>query len=66
MFSKKARNIDEIITVDLTYLHDVKLAVKISSTFVAFLENINFKTVCMLIFGMYKLQQHINEPLFIA
>ena len=42
MFSKKATNIDEIFTVDLTYLHDVKLTVKISSIFVAFLENMNF------------------------
>ena len=35
VFSKKATKIDEIFTVDLT--------VKISSIFVAFLENTNFK-----------------------
>ena len=39
VFSKKATKIDEIFTVDLT----VKLMVKISSFFVAFLENMNFK-----------------------
>ena len=40
-FSKKATKIDEIFTVDL--LHSVKSTVKISSIFVAFLENMNFK-----------------------
>ena len=41
MLSKKAKKIDEIFTVDLTV--SVKLTVKISSIFVAFLENTNFK-----------------------
>ena len=43
VFSKKATKIDEIFTVDLTQ-HNVKLTVKISSIFVAFLDNMNFKT----------------------
>ena len=44
MFSKKATKIDEIFNVDLTLttLHNVKSMVKISSIFVAFLENMNF------------------------
>ena len=42
MFSKKATKIDEIFTVDLTLLHNVKSMVKILSIFVAFLENMNF------------------------
>ena len=44
MFSKKAKKIDEIFTVDLTLTiyNNVKLMVKISSTFMAFLENTNF------------------------
>ena len=45
MFSKKATKIDEIFTADLTpdyLLHNVKLTEKISSIFVAFLENMNF------------------------
>ena len=41
MFFKKATKIDEIFTGDLTLC--VKLMVKISSIFVAFLENMNFK-----------------------
>ena len=41
VFSKKATKIDEIFTVDLT-LCSVKSMVKISSIFVAFLENMNF------------------------
>ena len=41
LFSKKATKIEEIFTVYLT-LHNVKLTVKISSIFVAFLENMNF------------------------
>ena len=40
MFSKKATKTDEIFTADLTL---VKSMVKISSIFVAFLENMNFK-----------------------
>ena len=40
MFSKKATNIDKIFTVDLTLCSKT---VKISSIFVAFLENTNFK-----------------------
>jgi hypothetical protein len=39
MFSKKATKIDEIFTVDLTLTTST---VKISSVFVAFLENTNF------------------------
>ena len=45
MFSKKATKIDEIFTVDLklcTYLVSAKSTVKISSIFVATLENTNF------------------------
>ena len=42
MFSKKATKIDEIFTVDLNYVVNVKSRVKISSIFVAFLENMNF------------------------
>ena len=42
IFSKKATEIDEIFTVDLRLLHSVKSTVKISSIFVAFLENMNF------------------------
>jgi hypothetical protein len=44
MFSKEATKIDEIFTIDLTLtVHDVKLTLKISPIFVAFLENMNFK-----------------------
>ena len=42
MFSKKATKIEEIFTVDLIVVVDVKSTVKISPIFVAFLENINF------------------------
>ena len=44
MFSKKAKKIDEIFTVDLIwyYVVSVKSMVKISSIFVAFLENTKF------------------------
>ena len=45
MFSKKAKKIDEIFTVDLTssmYIN-VKWMVKITSISVAFLESTNFK-----------------------
>ena len=43
MFSKKATQIDEIFTVDLTFTTcSVKSTMKISSIFVAFLENMNF------------------------
>ena len=44
MFSKKATEIDEIFTVDLIICSkiSVKLTLKISSIFVAFLENTNF------------------------
>ena len=43
MFSKKATKFDEIFTVDLTLcIVSVKSTVKISSIFVAFLENMNF------------------------
>ena len=41
MFSKKATKIDEIFTVDWQIPSD-KSTVKISSFFVAFLENTNF------------------------
>ena len=44
MFSKKAKKIDEIFTVDLTLWSKWSKMVKISSIFVAFLENTNFKT----------------------
>ena len=47
VFSKKATKIDEIFVVDLTltkYVHNVKSTVKISLIFVAFLENLNFKS----------------------
>ena len=42
MFSKKATKIEEIFTVNLTSCKKVKSTVKISSIFVAFLENTNF------------------------
>jgi hypothetical protein len=43
MFSKKATKIDEIFTVYLKLCSmEVKSTVKISSIFVAFLENTNF------------------------
>ena len=45
MFSKKATKIDEIFTVYWHLLHNVKSSVKISSNFVAFLENVNFNIV---------------------
>ena len=43
MFSMKATKIDGIFTVDLTYVVSVKSTMKISSIFVAFLKNTNFK-----------------------
>ena len=42
MFSKKTSKIDEIFTV---YVANVKSTVKILSTFVAFLENMNFSLI---------------------
>ena len=42
MLSKKATEIDKIFTVDLTLTTKCQLTVKISSIFVAFLENMNF------------------------
>ena len=45
MFSKKAKKIDEIFTDVWQYVVNVKSMVKISSIFVAFLENMNFKTI---------------------
>ena len=42
MLSKKATKIDEIFTVDSTVFVSVKSTVKISSIFVAFLENSSF------------------------
>ena len=48
IFSKKATEIDEIFTVDLTFtypVHSVKSTVKISSICVAFLENMNFTKI---------------------
>ena len=45
MFSKKATKIDKIFAVDLTYYAvSVKSTVKISSIFVTFIENTNFKS----------------------
>ena len=47
VFSKKATKIDEIFTVDMTlnnYICNVKSTVKISSNFVAFLENMDFNS----------------------
>ena len=51
MFSKKATKFDEIFIVDLTYTYlvNVKSTVKISSTFVTFLEKMNFTSVCFLV-----------------
>ena len=47
MFSKKATKMDEIFTIDLTFVVSVKSAVKILTIFVAFLENTNFnKNIC--------------------
>ena len=53
VFSKKATKIDENFTVDLTlttYLYNVKSTLKISSIFVAFLENMNFSFRKQLLF----------------
>ena len=44
VFSKKATKFDKLLTVDST-LHIVKSTVKISSIFVVFLEDMNFKYV---------------------
>ena len=43
MFSKKATKIDELFTVDLTLCSKCQIDGKISSIFMAFLENTNFK-----------------------
>ena len=44
MFFKKAKTFDEIFTVDSKLCSKFQIdAVKISSVFVAFLENMNFK-----------------------
>ena len=52
MFSKKATKIDEIFTPLIWhYVVSVKSAMKISSTFVAFLENTNFKNPTVPIFS---------------
>ena len=47
IFSKKAKKIDEIFTVDLIWYYVVRVnsMVKISSIFLAFLENINFNFI---------------------
>jgi hypothetical protein len=42
-FSEKATKIDKIFTVNLTVCGNRQLTVKISSIFVVFLENMNFK-----------------------
>ena len=42
IFFKKATKIDEIFTLIWRLLHSIKATVKISSIFVAFLENMNF------------------------
>ena len=42
MFSKKAKKIDEIFTLNLTLCSKCQINVKILSIFVAFLENMNF------------------------
>ena len=44
MFSKKAKNFDESSPYIWRYVVSVKSTVKISSIFVAFLENMNFTT----------------------
>ena len=43
VFSKKATKIDEILPSICHLLHSVKSTMKISSIFLAFLENMNFK-----------------------
>ena len=44
MFSKKGKKFDKIFTIDLTfYVVSGKSTVKISSVFVAFLKNMNFR-----------------------
>ena len=43
-FSKKATKIDEISTLDLSYVVTVKSTVEISQNVVAFSENVNFST----------------------
>ena len=57
MFSKKAIKFDEIFTVIWHYVVNVKLTVKISSIFVAFLENMNFNSVI-------QLSYHWSDPYF--
>ena len=43
IFSKNAKKIDKIFTIDLTFtIHNVKSMLMILSNFVAFLDNINF------------------------
>ena len=44
MFSKKATKFDKIFTTIWHYVVSVKSTVKITSNFVAFLENMNFTT----------------------
>ena len=44
MFSKKAKKIDEIFTVNLTLCRKRQIDMKIFSNSVAFLENMNFNS----------------------
>ena len=56
VFYKKAAKMDEIFTADLTLMHNVK-SMKISSIFVAFLENMNFNQSAPWCFHWYHLQK---------
>ena len=58
MFSKKAARIDKILTVDVV---SVKSMVKISSIFVAFLENTNFEKVSLSFGLQYSLKLHAKK-----
>ena len=56
MFFKKATKSEEIVTVASIrhYLTNVKLMVKISSVFVAFLENMNFNYLILILMIVMK------------
>ena len=55
MLSKKATKIDEIFAIDLMLtVYNLKLTVKISSIFVAFLDNMNFNQISFTFFNFSK------------
>ena len=62
MFSKKATKFDEIFTFIWSYVVNVKSTVKISSTFAAFLENMNFTSyVCITYINQESMHGHHNS-----